>query len=97
MIRSNPGILVLKGGRVVAKWNVVDAPDLYGDDAYALEDGAPLFMQGATGAGKLSKLFHWMFMFFTPLLIIFLVDVLASSRGKKKQQAEAFAEQNEKE
>ncbi|MBR5891383.1 MAG: DoxX family protein [Bacteroidaceae bacterium] len=98
MIRSNPGILVLKGGKVVAKWNVVDAPDLYGDDASAEDDGAPLFMHAAANAGKLGKLFHWMFMFFTPLLIIFLVDVLTSPRGKKKQQqTEASAEQNEQE
>ena len=87
MVRSNPGVLVVKGGKVVAKWNAVDLPDIY--DAQQDEqdseagDAAPLFMRDVAIEAPMSKLFHWVFMLFTPLLLIFLCDVVTRPRKKK--------------
>ena len=86
MIRSNPGLLVIKSGKVVAKWNVKDIPELYADEAVddsivGYGDFYPL-LKKVSGGSNIKSLFHWTFMLFTPLLLIFLVDV-ALRRSEK--------------
>lgn len=86
MIRSNPGLLVIKSGKVVAKWNVKDIPELYADEAVddsivGSGDFYPL-LKKVSGGSNIKSLFHWTFMLFTPLLLIFLVDV-ALRRSEK--------------
>lgn len=92
MVRSNPGLLVLKAGRVAAKWNVADMPDIYDLQQSAAEElpagEAPLFMKGVENKTFFSTLFHWVFMLFTPLLLIFLLDVVTAPRGNKGKRSD---------
>lgn len=100
MVRSNPGLLVVKGGKVVSKWNVKDAPELYSTDVEAdsivgYGDFYPL-LKKMQGNGNINSLFHWMFMFFTPLLLIFLLDItLCRTKKEKEPEVAAVEEQNE--
>lgn len=101
MVRSNPGVLVVKAGKVVAKWNASDLPDIYGAQWDEQDDEAgdesPLFMGGAVAEAPMSKLFHWVFMLFTPLLLIFLYDVVTRPREKATVQKQAAEEQQAEE
>lgn len=101
MVRSNPGLLVVKGGKVVAKWNVRDVPELYSDevtsDSVAGYDGFYPLMKRVSGNNNINSLFHWMFMFFTSLLMIFLLDVTLCRSGKNKKDEKLVAEQNKTE
>ncbi len=100
MVRSNPGLLVVKGGKVVAKWNVKDVPELYssGDADDVIDEYADFYqlMKRVAGDSNINSMFHWMFMFFTPLLLIFLADVILCSKGRGKRTKVAD-EQNETE
>ena len=82
MVRSNPGVIVVKGGKVVAKWNAADLPDVYDlPSEYVEENGAPLFMSGVENRPFFNTLFHWVFMLFAPLLLIFLLDFMTRPKG----------------
>jgi hypothetical protein len=100
MVRSNPGLLVVKGGEVVAKWNVKDVPELYssGDADDVIDEYADFYqlMKKVSGGSNINSLFHWMFMFFAPLLLIFLVDITLCRKGKEKKES-AADKQNETE
>ena len=100
MVRSNPGLLVVKSGKVVAKWNVKDVPELYssGDADDVIDEYADFYqlMKKVSGGSNINSLFHWMFMFFTPLLLIFLADVTLCRNGKEKKE-KADDKQNETE
>jgi len=102
MIRSNPGLLVVKGGKVVAKWNVRDVPELYAvddedDSLVGYGDFYP-WLKKMQGNNNINSLFHWMFMFFTPLLLIFFLDLILRRSGKdekEKEVATVVEKQNE--
>ncbi len=98
MVRSNPGLLVVKGGKVVAKWNVNDVPELYtaDDEVGSLVGNGDFYplLKRVSGNSNINSLFHWMFMFFTPLLLIFLLDVTLCKAGKDKKGNVATEEQN---
>ena len=78
MIRSNPGMLLLKDGVIVGKWNVADIP--------AVEE----FEFSPTGmpdkiSGLIEIMRGWLFwgvLFVVPLLFIAIVDVVASRSAK---------------
>ena len=99
MIRSNPGLIVVKAGKVVAKWNVRDVPEFYADDdeddsLVGYGDFYP-WLKKMQGNNNINSLFHWMFMFFTPLLLIFFVDLILRRPEKgKKDDVAATEEQN---
>ena len=99
MIRSNPGLIVVKAGKVVAKWNVRDVPEFYADDdeddsLVGYGDFYP-WLKKMQGNNNINSLFHWVFMFFTPLLLIFFVDlVLRRPEKEKKGDAADTEEQN---
>lgn len=89
MVRSNPGLLVIKGGKVVDKWSVKDVPELYdvvvGDDDSLADSGNGIpFIRENEKKNAVGKLFHWMFMFFTPLLLIFLCDAVVRFAQREK-------------
>ncbi|MDD7317932.1 MAG: triose-phosphate isomerase [Prevotella sp.] len=72
MIRSNPGLLLLKGGRVIGKWSHNDLPDP------TEQDFAELFGNGSGNgdfdtAKKVMKVVMW---FVIPLFILTLADRL---------------------
>ena len=99
MIRSNPGLIVVKGGKVEAKWNIRDVPEIYDaddedDSLVGYGDFYP-WLKKMQGNNNINSLFHWMFMFFTPLLLIFLLDlVLRRPEKEKKDDTAATEEQN---
>lgn len=63
MVRSNPGLLLLKDGVIKAKWSNNDLPSLTGQSSWQEErDGQ---------AGALLKLILW---FFVPLSVVTLAD-----------------------
>ena len=93
MIRSNPGLLVLKSGNVVAKWNVRDIPELYvaddeDDSLMGYGDFYPWLMK-MQGNNNINSLFHWMFMFFSPLLLIFFIDLVLRRSEKNEKETDA--------
>lgn len=101
MVRSNPGLLVVKSGKVVAKWNVKDVPELYSDNSEegVIDEYADFYqlLKRVSGDTNINSLFHWMFMFFTPLLFIFLVDVtLCRIRKEKKEPVSDTQNETEK-
>lgn len=86
MVRSNPGLLVLKEGRVVAKWNMNDVPELYGDeqpcDTLPEKQRMVSMVEGAADSGNMHRLFNSLFMLLVPLMMISLMDILLRQRRK---------------
>jgi triosephosphate isomerase len=86
MVRSNPGLLVLKEGRVVAKWNMNDVPELYGDeqpcDTLPEKQRMVSMVEGAADSGNMYRLFNSLFMLLVPLMMISLMDILLRQRRK---------------
>ena len=78
--RANPGVMVLKDGVVVGKWNVENMPD---EDSMLSLDA----VEGRANAevfGMPGKYF-WVLLLVAPLLLISLFDLLARlKRGEKK-------------
>ena len=82
MIRANPGLLLIKDGRVVEKWNITDAPDV---DVFA--SGAQL----ASAGGYLEAMRGWGFwllLFAVPVAVILFLDMFASAPAKKEENEE---------
>ena len=82
MIRSNPGVLLLKDGVIVGKWNVADLPAVEELDGSPtrMPDGLPSLVEQMRGWR------FWLLLLVVPLLLIVAVDVMAC-RGMKKGQA----------
>ncbi len=93
MVRSNPGLLVLKSGRVVAKWCMNDVPELYGDellnDTIPEEERIASIVKVASDNGNFYRLFQSLFMLLVPLMAIFLLDLLLRQSRKSKKNAKA--------
>ncbi len=99
MVRSNPGLLVVKGGKVVAKWNVNDVPELYVEgvatDTLPEYAGFYPYVTNVAGSNNMNSLFHWLFLFFTPLLLIFLLDVVTRRAGGLRKIKAVAEKQND--
>ena len=66
MVRSNPGLLLLRDGAVAAKWSNNNLPETDGLEAI-------LSAPARSGGGSLWRLVAW---FFIPLLIVVVADAL---------------------
>ncbi len=72
MIRSNPGVLLVKDGVVVAKWNVKDLPSV--DD---MRRGATLMPEKSNVMYQYLRSWKlWLLFFVAPILFIAFIDVL---------------------
>lgn len=83
MVRANPGLLLLKDGVVVEKWNIVDVPDV---DTMSASSTA-LVKKGLFG-GYVRTMRGWRFwllLFALPVAFILFIDIFASSgKGGRK-------------
>ena len=82
MIRSNPGVLLLKDGVIVGKWNVADLPAV--EEFEASPTRMPDRLPSIVGAMRGWR--FWMLLLVVPLLFIAAVDALAC-RGARKSGA----------
>lgn len=75
VVRANPGMLLIKDGVVVGKWNVADLPPV------------EKFSQSQTGMPDRAKSIYsyirgwkrWVFLFVVPLFIIMFIDVVTAA------------------
>lgn len=70
MIRSNPGLIVLKDGRIIGKYANTQLPDLQGEDASA--ENALLSEPSAHSYFR--EMLHLLLLFVVPLTLIILAD-----------------------
>lgn len=86
IVRANPGILLLKDGVIVGKWNVANMPDI----ELMMSLGVSNIQVKDAVWGVDGKLF-WSLLFALPLLVIILLD-LATGHRKKLAKSETVAE-----
>lgn len=89
IVRSNPGVLLIKDGRVAGKWNVNDLPSVeqFHESPTAMPDKAPSIYRYIRGWKQ------WVLLLVVPLLLISLVDV-ATMRRRKSPSADDVADDN---
>lgn len=81
MIRSNPGVLLLKNGVVIRKWSNNSLPDEY--QLTGALDGISLGQIGEDTIGyKVGRMLLW---YFGPLLLLTVVDLLWIAFQKRKR------------
>ena len=73
MMRANPGMMLMRDGRIVGKWNVADLPDVevYAASSTGMPDGVKGFW------GYMRGWRFWLLLLLLPLLFVKLVDVVA--------------------
>lgn len=88
MIRSNPGILLLKDGIIIGKWNVADMPAVeeLADSSARVPDSFRTHVDWMRGWQ------FWMILLAAPLLFIIVLDVIVCRVSKKNPTDEAVKE-----
>ena len=83
MVRSNPGVVLLKDGVVAGKWNVADMPDIE-----SLAHSTEGVLHKHLGLSERMRSWgFWIILLFVPLLLISLFDLATAPwREKKKNQ-----------
>lgn len=92
IVRANPGMLVLKDGVIVSKWDVSDLPPVasFAGNPSKLPDSSVLWAAGMRGWGV------WILWFALPLAIISAIDILVARHSKRKAQKRLDAALKEK-
>ena len=85
MIRANPGLVLVKDGVVVEKWDIDDVPAV---DTMS-EQGSLLSKDYVK---KMRGLRFWLLFFALPLALMLFIDIFAAPRRKKKQAPPAVEE-----
>lgn len=83
MIRSNPGLILIKNGTILNKWNDADLPDEY-DLTGKLDDLQLGQQKKVSDAHTIGYVFLW---FAIPLLLVLGLDILVIKRREKRQEA----------
>ena len=85
MIRANPGLVLVKDGVVVEKWNIHDVPavDTMSQQGSLLGRDYVKIMRGWR---------FWLLLFALPVALILFIDMFAAPRKKQKQVAPAVEE-----
>jgi len=83
MVRSNPGLILLRNGTILNKWSVNEIPDEY--QLYAPLDELPLIRPNSSLSYRVMMVVLW---FAVPLFLICIGDLAWERRKKKKQLSE---------
>lgn len=74
IVRSNPGVLLLKEGTIIGKWHFNNLPDLSNKEANLLS------VSLSDAEKNLGKWIYWFFAMFLAALMLFLVMAMHSNR-----------------
>ena len=83
MVRSNPGLMLIRNGVILNKWNDADLPDEY-ELSGKLESLALGKQKQVSDGRTIGYVFLW---FAVPLLLVLGLDVLVIKRREKKSEA----------
>lgn len=86
MVRANPGVLLLKDGVIVGKWNVANMPDV--EDIMSPEFS---YRKSEAAILDINGWLFWMILLISPVLLIILLDLL-TGRKKKTINEELMAD-----
>lgn len=86
MVRSNPGVILLKGDTIYNKWAFRDMPDEYALQGKPLDENEIGQQANISSANVLWKIIVW---FIVPLLLVLLLDrIILSWKARKAKKKE---------
>lgn len=89
MIRANPGLLLLKDGVIVEKWNITDVPDL---DTMSLSSLSLMNEGWLANYVKIMRGWRfWLLLFALPVAFILFVDMFAGLGERGEERADAVS------
>ena len=88
MIRSNPGLILIKNGTILNKWSDADLPN-----EYALHDKLENIDLGKQKTESSLHTIGYVFLWFVfPLLLVLGLDILVIKRRERKQAEKLAAD-----
>lgn len=80
MVRANPGLLLIKDGYIIEKWNITDVPDVD-----KMSQGESLLAGGGYVKYMRGWLF-WLLLFAVPVAVILFMDMFAPKPAEMKNE-----------